>query len=131
MEIGGTELGSVTLVDGVATLTTSSLPTGTPDVVAEYQPDTNFDTSDGSLNQTVDPAALTIAANNTSMSYGTSNLSDSYTVDGVDRHRFDKFGRVHDKRLDERFGALPAGSWTITPDDAFGFGPIQLHHHVR
>ena len=120
--VGGTELGSETLVDGVATLTTSSLPTGTPDVTADYMSGSDFDTSDGSLTQTVDTAALTIAANNTSIGYGTSSLSDGYTVTGL--VGTDSVSSVEYTTNDSTSGAgyYKAGSWTITPSDAFGSG---------
>ncbi len=54
----GTDLGSVTLSGGVASLTTSALPAGSQVIVATYGGDNNFATSKASLTQNVSATPL-------------------------------------------------------------------------
>ena len=86
-QIDGTNFGSpVTLVGGSATssaITTLSAAAHT--IKAIYSGDTNFATSTGTLTQTVNPAALTITANNASKTYGqtASFAGTAFTTSGL------------------------------------------------
>jgi len=50
-------LGKVTLIDGVATLTTDNLPVGTLPIIALYEPDSFWGKSEATLTQVVNPPA--------------------------------------------------------------------------
>ena len=71
-QIDGTNFGSaVTLVGGSATSSAiTTLSAGAHTIQAIYSGDTKFATSTGTLTQTVNPAPLTITANNASKTYG-------------------------------------------------------------
>ena len=57
---GGTTIGTGTVTNGVATVTTSSLPGGSDSIVATYNGDTNNGTSTATLTQTVNKATPTV-----------------------------------------------------------------------
>ena len=71
-QIDGTNFGSaVPLVGGSATSSAiTTLSVATHSITAIYSGDANFATSTGTLTQTVNPAALSITANNASKTYG-------------------------------------------------------------
>ncbi len=50
-------LGKVTLIDGVATLTTDKLPVGTLPIIALFEPDLFWEKSQATLTQVVNPPA--------------------------------------------------------------------------
>ena len=133
-QIDGTNFGSaVTLVSGSATssaITTLSAAAHT--IQAIYSGDTTFATSTGTLTQTVNPAALTITANNASKTYGQTAT--------VRRHR------VHDQRPGQRrhgqqrdrdqHGLGGDGGGRDLPHraqrrDVLGGPEQQLHDHLR
>jgi hypothetical protein len=72
---GATVLGTVALVNGSAIYSTATLPAGLHAIHVSYSGDTDFQsggaTQDGG--QTVNPAPLTITADNSSKTYGTAN----------------------------------------------------------
>ncbi len=57
---GATVLGSATVTNGVATLTTSSLPAGSNSITATYSGDTNYSSSVATLTQTVNKMTPTV-----------------------------------------------------------------------
>ena len=71
-QIDGTNFGTaVTLVGGNATSgATSALSAGSHSIQAMYSGDANFSPGTGTLTQTVNPAALSITANNATKTYG-------------------------------------------------------------
>ena len=71
-QIDGTNFGTaVTLVGGNATSgAASALSAGSHSIQAMYSGDANFSPGTGTLTQTVNPAALSITANNASKTYG-------------------------------------------------------------
>ncbi len=61
-ESGTTSLGDETVIDGVATLNTTTLPTGTNSITAVYSGDTNFTASTSTaVNQVVTEGATTVS----------------------------------------------------------------------
>ena len=76
-----TDLGSVSLSGGSASLTTTALGAGNHLIRALYSGDSNFTLSLDALTQTVTPAPLTITANNQTKVYGAAlpTLTASYT----------------------------------------------------
>ena len=76
-----TDLGSVSLSGGSASLTTTALGAGNHLIRALYSGDSNFTLSLDALTQTVTPAPLTITANNQTKVYGQANpaLTVSYS----------------------------------------------------
>jgi large repetitive protein len=70
--IGGSSIGSALLSSGVATLQTTSLPTGAETVTAKYQADTNFQTSSATTSINVAKTTPTITwANPAAITFGT------------------------------------------------------------
>ena len=87
---GSTDLGSGSSLSGsgnsaTSTFTTSTLTAGSQSITAFYTPTGSFANSSGSLSQTVDPATLTITANNGSKTYGTLEtfLATAFTETGL------------------------------------------------
>jgi hypothetical protein len=83
-QIDGSNFGNpVTLSGGSATISTGSLAAGSHTVSAIYSGDSNFASSTGTLSggQSVNPAPLTISADNQSMTYGGTlpTLTATYT----------------------------------------------------
>ena len=67
---GATTLGTGNLTGGVATFTTGALPAGADSITAVYGGDGNYaGSTSGVVTQTVNPASLTITANNTNAAY--------------------------------------------------------------
>src|SRR5205807_1425231 len=82
-KFGTTDLGTVPLVGGVASLPTSALPIGSPDTVtATYLGDTNYATSGGTVNITVTGVLLTVAADPQSKVYGATLPALTFTPTG-------------------------------------------------
>jgi hypothetical protein len=70
--IGGSSIGSALLSSGVATLQTTSLPTGTDTITANYRTDSNFLASGATTTVTVAKTTPTITwANPAAITYGT------------------------------------------------------------
>jgi hypothetical protein len=65
-----TDLGTVPLIDGVASLSTASLGAGDHAILATYGGDGNYLPSLDSLSLTISPAVLTVTADNVSTVYG-------------------------------------------------------------
>ena len=86
-QIDGTNFGSaVTLVNGVATSSAITMLSVTAHAVqAIYSGDVSFMASNGTLTQTVNPAPLTITANNASKTYGqtASFAGTEFTTSGL------------------------------------------------
>jgi len=84
-QVDGSNFGSaVTLLDGTATsISTTSLPAGVHTITAVYPGDWDDAANSGSFSQTVDPAPLTITANDASKTYGAADPTLTYTVTGL------------------------------------------------
>ncbi len=88
---GSTVLGTGTVTNGVATLTTSSLNAGSYTITATYQGDTDYSAStSGPITLTIGKrtgpggtAALTVTVANATRPYGEGNPAFSYTVTGA------------------------------------------------
>jgi hypothetical protein len=80
---GSTLLGTGTLASGVATLTTSALPTGIDTVTGTYTADQFFAGATGSMTQTVRPPTLTVTAQNATRTYGAPNPAFTVKVTGA------------------------------------------------
>jgi hypothetical protein len=83
-KFGSTDLGTVTLTNGVASLPTSALPIGASDTVtAIYLGDTNYGTSSGTVNIAVTGVLLTVTTDPEAMTYGGAFPTLTYTVSGL------------------------------------------------
>jgi len=78
----GADLGSVPLTGATATLTTSAVAAGIHTITATYSGDFIFLTSSGSTSVQINPADLTVAADNTTKTYGAANPSLTFTLSG-------------------------------------------------
>ena len=83
-EVNGVDLGSaVTLVNGSATsVATTTIAAGEQTIEAVYSGDSNYAPNTQTSTQTVDPATLTVTANNASKVYGQANPTFTDTITG-------------------------------------------------
>lgn len=79
---GNALLGTVPLTGSIAALTTSSLAVGAHSLTASYSGDNNFVSSTSTLALTVNPAPLSIAANNASRQYGAKDPAFTVSYSG-------------------------------------------------
>jgi hypothetical protein len=85
----------VTLSNGQAQLTTTSLTSGTDTVTAEYQGDSNYGISVGSVTETVGPApTFTISANPTTVNVSSPGQSGTATLTFTAQNGFTSNGPV-------------------------------------
>jgi hypothetical protein len=77
-----TDLGTVPLIDGVASLSTASLGAGDHTILATYGGDGNYLPSLDSLSVTISPAVLTVTADSVSTVYGAPLPAFPYTITG-------------------------------------------------
>ncbi len=86
---GMNTLGASPLSGGTATLTTAALAVGAHSLNALYSGDANYSVSSASPNQAVNPSALTVVANNSSVAFGspipalTGTLTGMVVGDGI------------------------------------------------
>ncbi len=80
---GSAAIGSGSLISGKATLTLSTLPAGTNAITASYAGNPYFAASNATFAQTVQPAILTVTANNATRIYGAANPAFTGTVNGA------------------------------------------------
>ena len=79
----GNSLGTVTLANGAATITTSSLAAGSHTLSASYSGDANFNSSSGSTSVTVNPPANQPTTTTLSVSPNPANLGQTVTMTAV------------------------------------------------
>jgi hypothetical protein len=77
-----TDLGSASIANGSASLSTTALPAGNQIITLTYSGDGNFMPSNGAISQVVNPDTLTVTADNASMLYGASLPSFTDTITG-------------------------------------------------
>ncbi len=125
---GSTDLGSGSSLSGsgnsaTSTFTTSALPAGSQSITAFYTPAGNFANSSGSLSQTVNPATLTITANNGSKTYGTLEtfLGTAFTETGLVTANGDTITGVTETSTGAPASAN-VGTYPIVPSAATGSG---------
>ncbi|OWK36633.1 Ig-like domain repeat protein [Fimbriiglobus ruber] len=80
---GSTDLGTVALVNDVATLPATALPVGTDVITATYLGDTNYGTSTVTVTVTVQKAFAIVTALNTSVDYGVAVSALPFSVTGL------------------------------------------------
>ena len=126
--INGTSYGSpVSLSGGSATISDSALAaSGTAySVTAAYSGDTDFASSTGTLSggQTVNPAILTITANNDSKTYGTNKTfsGTAFTENGLVTANGDTITGVNETSTGAPASAT-VGTYNIVPSAATGTG---------
>ncbi len=121
--VDGVNLGSpVSLTNGVASITTTALTAGQRNITADYTGDTDdFGASNGALAQTVAPAPLTITANSTNKTYGTTTTfaGTEFVIGGLVNG-----DTVTSTTLTSAGAAATAGvgSYAIVPSAAVGTG---------
>jgi len=82
----GTDLGSLVLAGGGATLSTAALAAGTHLIRATYSGDSNFTLSLDAITATVNPSPLTITANDTNKAYGAPDPTFTVSYSGFVNH---------------------------------------------
>ena len=113
---GATALGTGTLSSGTASFTTSALPAGSYSITAVYSGDSNFSGSTSStMTLTVNPASLTVTANNISQPVGTANPAFTASSSGF----------VNGDTVAVLNGS-PAFSTTATASSPAGLYPITV-----
>ena len=82
-QIASNTIGTGTIANGVATLTTSSLAAGAYQIMASYGGDTKYSpATSATLTQTVNKAVLTVTANDITRAFATANPSFTATITG-------------------------------------------------
>ena len=122
---GSTVLGTGTVTNGVATLTTSSLNAGSYTITATYEGDANYSASTSApvtltISQRTGPggtAALTVTVANATRPYGEGNPAFSYTVTGA---------LVNGDTYTTAVAGVPVYSTTAMPVSPAGDYPISV-----
>lgn len=80
--VNGNSIGSVPLSNSQATIALPILPAGNAQISANYSGDANNSSSTAAAGVNIQPAVLTVTANNATMAQGTSVPSLTYTIAG-------------------------------------------------
>jgi Bacterial Ig-like domain (group 3) len=98
---------SVTIMNGQAQLTTTSLPAGTHIITAEYEGDSNYASSSGSVTETVVVPTFAILANPTTVNISSPGQSGTATLTFTAQNGFSSNGPV---TITPVCSGLPAGA---------------------